>query len=139
MVPTRIRIARIAFISQGTKGQCRQKALRRKARKLIASVASLLVIAHVDDGLLELPSRNLAVEQNVKLAVGAVLKLGQEEVGHDPADEGGAAPDVAALASHVPAGGVKHLGGKVDHGYLGNLEKSVRICPHLSNWMGELT
>ena len=86
----------------------------------IATFLHLLVIAHVDDSLLKLPSRNPAVEQDVKLAVRAVLELREEEVGHDPADKSGAAPDVAALASHVPAGGVEHLRREIDHRNLGH-------------------
>jgi hypothetical protein len=50
-----------------------------------------------------------------------VLELGQEEVRHDPADERSAAPDIAALAGHVPSGGVEHLGCEVDHGNFCNV------------------
>jgi hypothetical protein len=81
----------------------------------------LLVIAYVDNSLLELPSRHFAVEEDVKLAVGTVLELWQEEVRRDPADDRGAAPDVAALAGHVPAGSVEHLRGEVDYGDFGDV------------------
>lgn len=71
--------------------------------------------------MLELAGGDPAIEQDVALTVGAVLELGEEEVGHDPADEGGAAPDVAALAGQIPPGWVEHLGREVDHGDLGHV------------------
>ena len=116
MIPGRIRIVRLETPSKS----------HRRPVQMLPCIATchlhLLVIAHVDDSLLELPSRDPAVEQDVKLAVRAVLELGQEEVGHDPADESSAAPNVATLASHVPAGGVEHLRREVDHRNFCNLE-----------------
>jgi hypothetical protein len=121
MIPTVLAFAPFASIktsfNKATEGQHNVDDLLRKQLFL---KASLLVITHINDSSLELPSGNLAVEQDVELAVRAVLELRQEEVRRDPADERGAAPDVAALACHVPAGGVEHLGGEVDHGYLRN-------------------
>jgi hypothetical protein len=71
MIPTRTRIIRImALRHQGTKGHCQQTPPQR------LFPASLLIVAHIDDSLLELPSRDPAVEQDVELAVRAVLELG---------------------------------------------------------------
>lgn len=75
----------------------------------------------VDDGRLELPGGHLAVEQDIDLTVRAVLELGQEEEGHDPAHARGAAPDEAALARDVPPRRVEQLRGEVDHGDLGDV------------------
>lgn len=50
-----------------------------------------------------------------------MLELRKEEVGRDPADDGGAAPDVTALAREVPAGGVEQLRGQEEHGDLGDV------------------
>lgn len=80
-----------------------------------------LVILDVNDCRPELPGRHLPVEQDVRLAVGAVLELRQEEEGHHPADHGCAAPDVAALAREVPTRRVEQLRGEVDHGDLGDV------------------
>ena len=41
----------------------------------ITTCPHLLIIAHIDDSLLELPSRDPAVEQNIELAVRAVLEF----------------------------------------------------------------
>ena len=62
-----------------------------------------MVILDIDDSLLPLASRHLAVEQNVNLTVRPTLHLGQPEVGHNEAEETGASPDVAALAAKVCA------------------------------------
>jgi len=70
----------------------------------------LLVVGDVDEGRLELLGRDLAGEEDVKLSVRAVFHLGQEEVSHDEADDGGPAPDVAALAGEVPTGRVQQFG-----------------------------
>lgn len=75
----------------------------------------------VDDGRLELPGRDLAVEQDIDLTVGAVLELRQEEEGHDPAHARRAAPDVATLARDVPACRVEQLRGEIDHGDLSDV------------------
>lgn len=82
---------------------------------------SLLVVLDIDDSRLELPGRDLAVEQDVRLTVRAVLELGKAKVGRHEADDGGATPDVAALAREVPARGVEQLRGEVDHGDLGDV------------------
>ena len=50
-----------------------------------------------------------------------MLELRKAEVGHDPADDGGAAPDVPALAGEIPSGRVEQPRGQVDHGDLGNV------------------
>jgi hypothetical protein len=48
-----------------------------------------------------LAGRDLAVEENVNLAVTAVLHLRQEEVCHNEAEEAGTRPDVTTLAAKV--------------------------------------
>ena len=48
-----------------------------------------------------LASRHLALEQDVDLAVGSVLHLGQVEEGREEADEAGGTPDVTTLATEV--------------------------------------
>lgn len=61
----------------------------------------LLVGRDIDMSLLPLAGRDLALEQDVDLAVGPVLHLGQVEECREEADEAGGAPDVAALAAQV--------------------------------------
>ena len=63
------------------------------------SYSHLLVIVDIDNSLLPLPGGDLALEQDVDLAVRPALHLGQEEVGGDEAEEAGGAPDVAAFAA----------------------------------------
>ena len=74
-----------------------------------------MVIRHVDDSLLELPRRDLAVEENIQLAITPSLEFGQAEVRTDEAHSRSAAPNVATLASQVPACRVQHLTSEVDH------------------------
>lgn len=62
-----------------------------------------MVILDIDDRLLPLASRHLAVEQDVDLTVRPALHLGQVEVGDDEAEETGATPDVTALATKIGA------------------------------------
>lgn len=50
-----------------------------------------------------------------------MLQLGQEEEGHDPTDDRGATPHIATLARQIPARGIQHLGGEVDHRDLGDV------------------
>jgi hypothetical protein len=87
----------------------------------IARHASLLVILDVNNSRLELPGRDLAIEQDVAFTVRAVLELRKEEVGHHPADASGASPDVTALACEIPSCRVEHLRGEIDHGDLGDV------------------
>ena len=98
--------------------------LRNLARTLVPLSVhhnTSLIILDINNNLLELPSRNPAVEQDIGFAVGAVLELRQEEVGHNPAYGSGTSPYVTALACKVPSGGIEHLGGQVDHGNLRNV------------------
>jgi hypothetical protein len=50
--------------------------LRNRTHPAIFRQSSLLVFPHVDNSALELPSRNLAIEQDVKLSVRAAFELG---------------------------------------------------------------
>jgi hypothetical protein len=69
----------------------------------VALRRSLLVILHIDNSLGPLPCGHLAREQNVNLAVRAVLHLRQEEVRDDEAEEARSGPNVTALAAEVGA------------------------------------
>lgn len=51
----------------------------------------------VDVGALELAGGNLVLEENVELAVGAALGLGETEVDPDNAEEAGAGPEEARV------------------------------------------
>lgn len=75
----------------------------------------------IDDSLLELSGRDLAVEQDIRLTVRTVLELRKTKVGRNKANNSSASPDITTLASHVPASGVEELGGEVDHGDLSNV------------------
>lgn len=86
---------------------------------------SLLIVLDIDYSLLELPGRNLAVEEDIKLTVRAVLHFRQEEVCQDPAHNRGAAPDETTLARHVPTSRVEQLRRQVDHGNFGNVVRSA--------------
>jgi hypothetical protein len=82
---------------------------------------TLLVLPDINDSGLELPGGNLTVEQDIEFTVGAALELRKAEVRGHEADTGCASPDVTALASQIPAGGVEHLRREEDHGDLGNV------------------
>lgn len=75
-----------------------------------------MVLRNVDDSLLEMSRRHLAVEKNIQLAVTPSLEFGQAKVRADEADRRSAAPNVATLACQIPAGRVQHLTGEIDHG-----------------------
>lgn len=60
----------------------------------------LLVVVDVDDRLLPLAGRDMALEQDVDLAVGAALHLWQTPPGNDKTDECRGAPDVPTLAAN---------------------------------------
>lgn len=80
-----------------------------------------MVILNINDRLLELPSRHLAVEENIQLAITPPLELGQTEVRADETDRRSATPNISALACQIPAGRVQHLTGQVDHGDFGDV------------------
>jgi hypothetical protein len=61
----------------------------------------LLVVLDIDDSRLPLASRDMALEQDVDLAVRAALHLRQEEVCHNETEETGSSPDVTALSTEV--------------------------------------
>lgn len=48
-----------------------------------------MVVFDVQNGRLELPDRNVAVQKDIDLTVRAMLQLGQEEEGDHPADSSG--------------------------------------------------
>jgi hypothetical protein len=53
---------------------------RYPVEKLAIKLTSLLVVLDIDDSRLEFPGRNLAVEQNVQLAVRAALEFRKTKV-----------------------------------------------------------
>jgi hypothetical protein len=61
----------------------------------------LLVSCNINFSLGPLAGRNLALEQNVNLTVGAALHLRQEKVCQHEAEETSTTPDVTALATEV--------------------------------------
>jgi plasmid stability protein len=61
----------------------------------------LLIGRNIDLGLGPLAGRNLALEQNVDLAVRAALHLRQVEVCQGEAEETSTGPNVTALATKV--------------------------------------
>lgn len=70
-------------------------------RGCVCDVSRLLVVVSIDGCVLPLAGLNLAAEENVDLAVGAVLHLGEPPPGHGGTDESSASPDVSALATKV--------------------------------------
>jgi hypothetical protein len=76
----------------------------RRLSTLLQSILQcvrLLVSCNVNFGLGPLAGRNLALEQNVNLTVGAALHLRQEKVCQHEAEETSTTPDVTALATEV--------------------------------------
>ena len=67
----------------------------------------LLIVLNINYCRLELPSRHSAVEQDITLAIRAVLELRKEEEGHDPADDCSTSPDVTTLACEIPSGRIE--------------------------------
>src|SRR5687768_4745226 len=84
-------------------------------------MAPLIVVLDIDDSSLELPGRNLAVEENIRLTVRPMLKLRKEEERHDPAYHCGATPNITALPREVPSSRIEQPGCQVDHGDLSNV------------------
>jgi len=74
----------------------------------------LLIVVDTDDRLLPLASRDVTLEQDVDLTEGPVLHLRNPDPSQEGADEGGARPDVAALAAQVPLITVEHVAGEED-------------------------
>src|SRR5690348_5072888 len=72
-----------------------QKSLPNKSAP---KLKPLLVVLDIDNSRLELPGRNLAVEQNIQLAVRAALELGQTKVSRYKANASCTSPDISALA-----------------------------------------
>lgn len=69
--------------------------------RLHSNALRLLVGLDIDNSRGPLAGGDLALEQDVDLAVGSVLHLGQEEEGGEEADEAGAGPDITAPATEV--------------------------------------
>jgi hypothetical protein len=63
----------------------------------------LLVILHIDNSVLPLPSRDTPLKHDVNSAVGSPFHLRQVEMCHDQPEQTGATPDVTALAAKVSA------------------------------------
>jgi hypothetical protein len=61
----------------------------------------LLVVADVDDGLLPLAGRDLALEENVDFSVRSVLHLRKPDVGTEQTEGTSSGPDVTTLATKV--------------------------------------
>lgn len=80
-----------------------------------------LVILDINDRALELPRWNLALEENVQLAITPPLELWQAEEGADEAYGRSATPDVSALSGEVPTRRVKHLTCEENHRNLCNV------------------
>jgi hypothetical protein len=59
----------------------------------------LLVVVNVDNHILPPMGWNMTFKQNINLAVGSVLHLGEPDPGHDCTNKRSAGPDVAALAT----------------------------------------
>ena len=81
----------------------------------------LFVVLDINNGRLEFACGNPPIEQNVGLAVRAMLELGKEEVSRDPADDCSTTPDIAAFACNVPSRWIEQLRGEIDHRNLGNI------------------
>lgn len=84
-----------------------------------------MVILDINNRLLELPRRHLAVEQNIQLAVTPPLELRQSKERARKANCRSPAPDIPTLARQVPARRVQHLTGEVDHRDLSNVVRSA--------------
>lgn len=76
---------------------------------------NLLVIFNVNNGRLELPRRNTTIEQDVTLAIGAMLELREKEEGCYPADTSSTPPYVSALSCKIPTCWVEQLRSQIDH------------------------
>ena len=92
-------------------------------RDQISSTLSntLFVVSNINDSRLELPGRNPAVEQDIRLTIRAILELRKEEEGRKEAHNGCTSPDISTLASEIPSSWVEKLRRQVDHGDLGNI------------------
>lgn len=67
----------------------------------------LMVVSNINDGRLELPGRNPAVEQDIRLMISALLELRKKEQGREEAHNGYASPDVSTLAGEIPSSWVE--------------------------------
>jgi hypothetical protein len=63
----------------------------------------LLVVLGVDDGILPLASRHMAIEEDVDLAVGSALHLWDVEVGKSETEECRACPNITTFSAEVSA------------------------------------
>lgn len=72
-----------------------------KRQDLALTHLRLLVGLDVDNSLLPLAGGDLALEQNIDLAVRTALHLRQEEVCDDETEETSASPDITALSTEV--------------------------------------
>jgi len=78
----------------------------------------LLIIFDAELVLGPLASRNLALEQDIDLAVRATLELRQEEVCSNQANCTGPAPDITTFSTEVSTSRVEHVGSKENTGDL---------------------
>ena len=82
--------------------------------KFLEPRCHLLIVINIDRCPLPFASLNTTLEQNVNLTEGSVLHLRNPDPRQDGTNQGGASPDVAALAAQVPLIGVEHVAGKED-------------------------
>ena len=84
----------------------------------------LVVILHINNRLLELPRRHLAVEQNVQLAITPPLQIRQPKERTRETNSRRPAPNIPALARQIPPCRVQHLTRQVNHRDLRNVVRS---------------
>jgi hypothetical protein len=89
------------------------------------SVFTLLVILEINDSRLELPSGNLALEQDVHFAIRAMLELRKAEVSNDLVKNRSTTLDIPALSRKVLTRRIQYLGSEVDYRDLYDIIRST--------------
>lgn len=75
-----------------------------------------MIVVDIDNRLLPLARRYMTFEEDIDLAIRAILHLRQPNVRHDKADKPSPGPDIAAFATEVAARRVEHVASEVDAG-----------------------
>jgi hypothetical protein len=88
------------------------------------SQAPLVVIPNINNRLLKLPRRHLAVEQNIQLPVAPPLELRQPKERTRETNSRSPAPNIPTLARQIPPRRVQHLTRQVNHRDLRNIIRS---------------